>query len=426
MDPFIISGLIAFALIIVSAIFSLFNFAFTSCRKTRLEKEQKKSYKAVLAALDAPKKYSLTCNLCANIFKFSAAFFAWLDIVLFISMHKQKILGFNYEYLIYIAFAIIFGIFIALLSDSLPKLLSRIAPEKIATTLFMPVKIFSFLMTPVVVPVLKISSFLSGALNIEEGDNSFTEDELRHALIEGEKSGVVESNERVMVEGVLYLGDRPVGAFMTHRSEIEWLDFNEPYEEIRAKALEHRHQRCFPVVDGDPDHIVGAVYLEDIILDYSQPQPLGIRAIMKKAQFVPETMSALKAFESFKQSQANSLFVMDEYGGLAGVISLTALVEEIVGELSTPAVKEEPIIKQADGSWLADGTLNIDDAAQALSLSGLGEEADFHTLAGFILSLAGELPKVGDSFESHGYRFKVVDKDGNRIDKLLITKIENN
>jgi putative hemolysin len=424
MNPYFILGLIAFALIIVSALFSLFDFAFASCRKTRLEKEQKKSCKAVLAALDNPKKISLTCNLCANIFKFSAAFFIWFDVVLIVN--KFVIFDYirPYFYLFYIIIAIIFGILIALLSDALPKLLSRIAPEKIAAALFYPVKFFSFLMAPVVIPALKLASLFKSALNIEEGDNSFTEDELRHALIEGEKSGVVESNERVMVEGVLYLGDRPVGAFMTHRSEIEWLDFNEPYEEIRAKALEHRHQRCFPVVDGDPDHIVGAVYLEDIILDYSQSQPLGIRAIMKKAQFVPETMSALKAFESFKQSQANSLFVMDEYGGLAGVISLTALVEEIVGELSTPAVKEEPIIKQADGSWLADGTLNIDDAAQALSLSGLGEEADFHTLAGFILSLAGELPKVGDSFESHGYRFKVVDKDGNRIDKLLITKIE--
>jgi putative hemolysin len=426
MDPFP-AGLIVFALIIASGIFSLFSYALAGCRKTRLEKEQKKSYKAVLAALDNPKKYSLTCNLCGNILKFSVAFFAlflYLDIFDLIYMY-YNVAGAWFFYFSFIVYAIVFGILIALLSDALPKLLSRIAPEKIAAALFMPVKIFSFLMAPVVIPALKIASLISGALNIEEGDNSFTEDELRHALIEGEKSGVVESNERTMVEGVLYLGDRPVGAFMTHRSEIEWLDFNEPYEAIRAKALENRKQRCFPVVDGDPDHIVGAVYLEDIILDYSQSRPLGLRAIMKKAQFVPETMSALKAFESFKQSQANSLFVMDEYGGLAGVISITALIEEIVGELSTPVVKEEPIIRQADGSWLADGTLNIDDAAQALSLAGLGEEADdFHTLAGFILSLAGELPKVGDSFESHGYKFTVVDKDGNRIDKLLITKIE--
>jgi putative hemolysin len=145
---------------------------------------------------------------------------------------------------------------------------------------------------------------------------------------------------------------------------------------------------------------------------------------MKKAQFVPETMSALKAFESFKQGQAHFLFVMDEYGGLSGVISIRALVEEIVGELSSPVQEEEPLKKLEDGSLLAEGTLNIDDAARTLSLTGLGEEGDFHTLAGFVLYLAGELPCAGDSFEYQGYRFTVKEMDGNRIDKLLINRIE--
>jgi putative hemolysin len=144
---------------------------------------------------------------------------------------------------------------------------------------------------------------------------------------------------------------------------------------------------------------------------------------MKKAQFVPETMSALKAFESFKQGEANFLFVMDEYGGLAGIISITALVEEIVGELSVPAAKEEPLAKQEDGSLLADGTMNIDDAAKALSLTGLPEDGDFHTLAGFVLFLAGELPGAGDSFKYQGYSFKIKEMDGNRIDKIVINKI---
>lgn len=260
-------------------------------------------------------------------------------------------------------------------------------------------------------------------------DKGITEDELRQALLDGEKSGIVESKERTMVEGIFYLGDRHVGAFMTHRSEIEWLDLNAPYEEIKAKALEHREQRCFPVVDGSPDEIVGAVYLEDIILDIHQPTPQGLRAIMKKAQFIPETMSALNAFESFKQGQANFLFVMDEYGGLAGIISIRALVEEIIGDLSAPVKKEELFKKQEDGSLLADGTLNIDDAAKALSLADLGGDdgkttGDFHTLAGFILHLAGELPGVGDSYEYEGYVFTVKEMDGNRIDKLEITKVE--
>jgi putative hemolysin len=144
---------------------------------------------------------------------------------------------------------------------------------------------------------------------------------------------------------------------------------------------------------------------------------------MKKAQFGPETMSALKAFESFKRGEANFLFVMDEYGGFAGLISIMDLVEEIVGELAAPQRKEEPVLRQEDGTWLADGSLNIDEAAELLSLPGLaGKHGGYHTLAGFVLSLAGELPRTGESFVYQGFCFKVVDMDGNRIDKLLISK----
>ena len=418
MDP-LPAVLIVLTLIITSGIFSLFDFSLGSCRKSRLEKEQGKLYRSVLKALENPKKLSLVCRLWTNMFRILAAIFIGFTITR--NLEAAQISRPATAVVVAIS-ALVLGIMAALLGDALPKLISRTKPEKIAAYLLPLIKAFSIPMLPFSLPALKFGSFFNSAFHPEIDNNSITEDELRNALLEGEKSGIVESKERTMVEGVFHLGDRPVGAFMTHRSEIQWLDCNAPYEEIREKAMEYRHQRCFPVVSGGPDEIAGAVYLEDIILDMAQPNPCGLRAIMKKAQFVPETMSALKAFESFKQGQANFLFVMDEYGGLAGIISIMALVEEIVGELSAPAANKEPLIRQEDGSWLADGTLNIDDAAKALSLTGLSEEGDFHTLAGFVLFLAGELPGIGDSFEYQGYRFKVKDMDGNRIDKLEIRK----
>ena len=407
--------LTVFALIIASGIFCLFDSALGFCRKTRLEKEQGKKYKSVLLALEKQQMYSLACRLWISILRVFAALSFFL--VSFYLLRKVWIAWF-------LVSVFLFGLLIALLCDGLPKLIARISPEKIAAVLLPFIKILSFPLLIFVIPSLKFASFFNSTFHLENSSTSMTEDELHNALLQGEKSGIVESNERTMVEGVFYLGDRPVGAFMTHRSEIQWLDINTPYGEIREKALEYRSQQCFPVVNGSPDEIIGAVYLEDIILDHAQTQPLGLRAIMKKAQFVPETMSALKAFESFKHGQASFLFVMDEYGGLAGIISIRALVEEIVGELSAPAAKEEPLLRQEDGSLLAYGMLNIDDAAQALSLTGLSEGGDFHTLAGFVLHLSGELPRVGDAFEYQGYRFKVKEMDGNRIDKLLISKIE--
>jgi putative hemolysin len=224
-----------------------------------------------------------------------------------------------------------------------------------------------------------------------------------------------------MVEGVFYLGDRPLGTFMTHRSDIQWLDINDPPQDIRAKVLEYRSQRCFPVVDGTLDAIIGAAYLEDIILDLASDSPAGLRAITKKAIFAPETMPALKAFESFRRGKADFLLVMDEYGGFAGMVRVHDLMEEIVGELAAPGTEAEQAVQQEDGTWLVDGGLNIDDAAQLLSLSGLSAAAgDYHTLAGFVLSLAGELPRTGDSFIYQGCKFTVVDMDGNRIDKIMI------
>jgi len=423
----IFSILIIFAFIILSGVFSLFHSALSLCRKTRLEKEESKRYKAVLKALENPHKLSLSCRLWGNIFKVLAVFFATIIIVVFLMWNSYTYVMGKFTTLFICLYLIITGIIITLLADNLPKLLSRIMPEKIAAFLLPAMRFFSFFMLPFTLPTVKFNSFINSKIRSEIDDTNITEeelqDELRNTLIEGEKSGVVESGERDMVEGVFYLGDRPVRAFMTHRSEIQLLDINTPYDEIRAEAVEYRDQRCFPVVNASPDEIVGAVYIEDIILDYAQDTPLGLRAIMKKAQFVPETMPAIKAFESFKRGQSYYLFVMDEYGGLAGLLSITSLVEEIVGELSVSAASEEPLLKQEDGSFLADGTLNIDDAAKALGLTGFEEEKDYHTLAGLILNIAGELPRVGDSFTYQGYKFQVIDKDGNRIDKILVTKL---
>jgi putative hemolysin len=424
MDP-LPAFLSALAMIIASGFFSLFDYALGSCRKTRLEKGSGIFHKTVLLIFENPRKILTACRLWINILRIIAALITGMAIMRFFETSQIS----NIYFILTIAVSVIILItLVALLGEGLTFLLSRAAPEKIATSLSLPVKILCLPLMPVILPALKLSSFIQSVFRLKADENSITEDELQkelhQTLMEGEKSGIVESKERIMVESVFYLGDRAVGAFMTHRSEIFCLDCNAPYKEIYQKALENRQQRCFPVVDGSPDEIIGAVYLEDIILDMTQGDPQGLRAIMMTAQFVPETMSALKAFESFRKGEANFLFVMDEYGGLAGVISSRALVEEIVGELSAPAKEEEPFKKLEDGRFLADGTLNIDDAAAALSLSDTGN-GDFHTLAGFVLSLAGELPRVGDSFEYQGYSFTVKEMDGNRIDKILITSVED-
>jgi putative hemolysin len=211
---------------------------------------------------------------------------------------------------------------------------------------------------------------------------------------------------------------------MTHRSEIKWLDINAKPGEVR-KTIESakESQYCFPVAEGELDEVAGVILIHEIYKALLEKKWPGFKAIMRPPHFIPETMSALKAFEAFKKADANDLFVMDEYGGFAGILTVRNLIEEIVGELSASGEQEEIIAKQEDGTWLADGGVSIDDAARELGLDKLGEEQnDYHTLAGFILYLAGEIPRTGAYFDYNGYRFKVVDLDNNRIDKILISR----
>jgi len=345
--------------------------------------------------------------------------------------------GFNLEHMIYgahnagipfpvAAAAVTAAIAAAILlfGDLAPGLIARASPEKTVVNLLPMFKALTLPLRPVF--------FLANAAGKAAGKGlrplfktkraAMTEDELRNALMEGEKSGIVESKERKMVEGVFYLGDRSLGAFMTHRSEIQSVDIHDSPKDIRDKVLDFRSQRCFPVFDGSLDSIIGAAYLEDIILDIASTAPMGLRSIMKKALFAPETMPALKAFETFRRGETNYIFVMDEYGGFAGMVRLQDLMEEIVGELTAPVNEEKEAVQLEDGSWLIDGSMNTDDAANLLSLPGLADSGDYHTLAGFVLSIAGELPRAGDSFTYNGCRFTVLDMDGNRIDKIGFKK----
>jgi len=404
-------------LIAAGSFFSVFEYAFAKSKKTHLEKEygeaegknhkKARRYRNVLETLENPGSFLAASCFWIWTLRITASVLAGYKLGNQTGMQIPAALFAGICTAALLTIILFFG-------ELLPRFIAGRRPEHIAALLYPLFRIFTLPFQPLFRKTVgtEVTSHFS----------PMAKDELHLALEEGERSGIVESNERTMVEGVFYLGDKPLGAFMTHRSEIQWLDINWPYEEIRAKAMENRLQRCFPVADGTLDEIIGAAYLEDIILDINSEAPAGLRAIMKKAVLAPETMPALKAFESFRQGEANFLFVMDEYGGFAGMISIRNLMEEIVGELYSPVHKEEETIRMEDGSWQADGSLNIDEAAELLGLPGLSKSDDYHTLAGFVLSLAGELPHTGDSYEYSGFRFTVLEMDGNRIDKIGIKR----
>ena len=441
LTPFICSIVV---LLLAGAFLSMLKTALAVARKSRLRsliEAGEKKYKSVLEAAEKPGRFLASLRmgiifieiaigcLCAQ--SFSSA----LENVF-------VLMGFTTQaafFLAVLVLALVIAAFFFIVCETLPRQIALVFPEALCATFFPLVRLCTFLVFPLLSLNRRISAFLNKRLSLardshvshniirnsaqSESRRDITEAELRHALIEGEKTGAVESRERTMVEGILYLGNRPVSAFMTHRSEIRWLDINADSRESRNTAEDSANQFYIPVADCDLDEVIGMVSSLDIFKALMNDSWPGLQSIMRSPYFIPETISGLKAFEAFKNADANTLFVMDEYGGFAGILTLRSLIEEIVGELSASQREEEAIVKQADGSWLAGGGINIDDAASELGLLlPEDEHGSYHTLAGFILELAGEIPHTGDYFDYNGHRFMIVGMDGNRIDKILITK----
>lgn len=414
-----------FAICAAAGFVAMLETALFSVRKTLLKikaEDGNKKYRLALKTAEHPEIFAFALRVCNGVFMSLAG--AVGSAFIFLARSEKQSAMWEESDLIRLAL-IILAAATGFLGGSVFKRIAMHKPEYIVLHFLPFIKCAAFLCSPLFMANAFFSSWVKKLFNAQvsgrEAAQSMTEAELRIALREGEKSGIVESAERAMVEGVFYLGDRPAGAFMTHRSEIAWLDINASHDEVMKVAAEFRAQRYFPVAEDTLDEVTGVVSVEDILFAFIANPQITLKSIVKPPHFVPETMSALKVIDVFKQKEVDFLFIMDEYGGFAGILSLNDLVEEIVGELSVHSAETESIIRQGDGSFLVDGSSNIDEIADLLSLPSLiDEHQEYHTLAGFILNLAGEIPGTGASFKYKNFDFTVVDMDGNRIDKVMI------
>jgi putative hemolysin len=429
-------------IVLLGSFFALFEMALDSARKGRLRSLAEggnDAYRRALEAAEDPLFYIHACRIWVAVLRILAGVLGGFlvrplgDILL----PGGKAAGIRGDLAAAAAVILLLSVAVVVLGIFIPRIVAAAAPEKVIAR-FLPW--IHFLTLPCR-PLLGLYSLIDTLARRlfrmnSAGAAGMTEDDLRGALAEGERSGVVESKERTMVEGVFYLGDRPAGAFMTHRSEIQWLDTHADLGEIRETIGEHGDQGCFPVAEDTLDNIQGALYREDFFRALAEglPREPGqgqtedisrwLKPLIRRVPFIPETMSALKAFEAFRKGNTDYLFVMDEYGGFSGILSIRDLVEEIVGELSMAAPEDEEIRPQGDGVWIAGGSVNFDDALKVLELGQPGGEyPDFHTLAGFILSIAEEIPRPGARFVYGNYEFKILDMDGNRIDRVMISRL---
>jgi putative hemolysin len=310
------------------------------------------------------------------------------------------------------------------IGELVPKRLALRHPERIATLVAIPLKIFAMISAPVV-HLLTVSTEavfrLFGKQAVQEPP--VTEEEINILVQQGTAAGVFEESEQDMVEAVFTLGDRSARSLMTPRTQIVWIDLNDPMEEIRRRIAESSHSRL-PVAQESLDQVIGLVQAKDLLTEVLKNKPLNLESVLQQPLFVPRTVSALHVLESFKQSGKHIALVVDEYGGIEGLLTHHDILEAIAGEIPFSETKaERRAVQREDGSWLLDGMLPIDEFKEIFNLESLpGEKKDaYQTLGGFLFTQLGRVPSVADQLDWGNLRFEIVDMDGKRIDKVLVS-----
>jgi putative hemolysin len=325
-----------------------------------------------------------------------------------------------------IALALVVGLitYLSLLAELIPKRIAVYTPEGIASAVARPMARLSVIASPIIHVLSASTDFalrLFGFGQMKEAP--ITEEEIRMLIGQATVAGVFHEAEQDMVERVFRFGDRRVGVMMTPRNKVVWLDLNEPPEKTGRKIAKSPYSR-FPVGQ-KAGNIQGIVHVRDIAVRCLSGKNLDLRASMHKPIFVHESTHALKVLESFRQSGLQMALVVDEYGTIEGIITLTDILEAIVGDIASEEATQEPlIIQQQENAWLVEGMLPVDELKAFFHLRKLpGERAGrFQTLGGFVMANLRRVPAVGDLFECCGYSFEVVDMEGRRVRKMLIKK----
>jgi putative hemolysin len=256
-----------------------------------------------------------------------------------------------------------------------------------------------------------------------ESAHRVTDEEIQALILEAETSGVLESGERELIAGVMRLADRAVVGLMTPRTDVDWIDISASEETIRQRLTTTPHSRL-PVGEGSSDALIGVVQTHELLLDLLRGERLDVRAHIRHAPIVPETMDALDVLALLRDADVPMALIHDEYGDFEGLVTPADILEAIAGAFkSDTAELDQQAVERADGSWLLSGAMPVDEMAHKIGLD-LPSQRAYETVAGFVLAHLLHLPKVGESVIARGWTFEVVDLDGRRIDKVLASRIK--
>jgi putative hemolysin len=306
------------------------------------------------------------------------------------------------------------------LGELVPRGVARYRPDQIARLVARPLQALSWIAVPAVGFLSAGTGLMLRVLGVRpRPEPPVTQEQIQVLIQEGAKAGVFEEGEHEMIKRVFRFCDRRARALMTPRNEIVWIDPSDPPDEIRRKIVSSSHTR-FPVCDQSLDNLLGVVEVKNLLGQDPNVEAFRVKGRLTLPLFIYEGTRGLKILEMFKKSPSRVAVVLDEYGTVEGLLTLTDILEAIVGDMPATAEDEDPpTVRQPDGSWLLDGRLPLDEFRDLFELSSI-PEGDFHTLAGLVVTQLGHIPRVAESFDAWGLHFEVVDMDGNRVDRIRV------
>ena len=421
--------LIVIALIALNAFFALSEMALMTSRKMRLKQmaETSRGAAKALALAEHPDSLLSTVQVGITAIGVLAGVFGgeaigqiiaeWIDGVFPLAHEYAEKIGIGTAVTLITAGSVIFG-------ELLPKRLALTNPELIASRVAIPLDMLARAATPVVRMLGTINRVLLRLLGIrDDARGAITEEEIQLLVSEGHEQGVLDDDERSMMQRVMRLGDRTVESIMTPRTRIMWLDATASFAENLAEMRTTPYSR-YPVFRGSDADVLGVLEVKSLLDRLDQRTP-DLFAQLRSPLFVSESTHALKLLEIFREEQQSLALVVDEYGDITGMVTVNDLMGAVVGRLQSgeSSDKDALVVEREDGSLLVDGSLPADELSELMAVRlPMREEHDYHTAAGMAIAWFGRIPNTGEAFDWEGWRVEVIDLDGPRIDKLLLRR----
>ncbi|WP_435419225.1 hemolysin family protein [Parerythrobacter aurantius] len=421
--------LIIGALILLNGIFAMSELAIVSAKHNRLKAKAEKGSGSARVALDLaanPGKFLSTVQIGITLVGIIAGAYSGASLGGPVGERLEASLGMEADDAAQLGFGLVIAVVTYLnlvIGELVPKQLALRAAMPIALVMARPLQLLSRIAAPIVWLLDTSSGTIVRLFGVRPaGQASVTAEELHMMFADATHSGVLEEEQSAILTGVVRLAERPVREVMTPRTDIDWIDAGASEEEIASTIAESPHS-LLPVADGSPDRMLGVVKVREILAAQVAGQPVDLVALMKKAEVIPDQLDAMDALRVLQQAEIAMAMVHDEYGHLDGIVTPIDLLTAIVGQFASDQDQGEipDIVEREDGSLLVSGALPADALADRLGLD-YGEDREFATVAGYVLAVLKKLPEEGEHFTDQGWRFEIVDMDGRKIDKLLVSE----